>query len=115
MTGEATYLRRHLRGLDTWNPTATSAGEHLQNVRRMDLNECPYPPSPKVRAAIEGVFERLNRYADGSCPELAARLSATTGVPAANILFGPGSTQLLKCIIEVSAGPGDNVVSPSLL
>ena len=115
MSGEATYLRHHLRGLDNWNPTATSAGEHLQQVRRMDLNECPYPPSPKVQAAIEGVFARLNRYADGSCPELAARLSATTGVPVPNILFGPGSTQLLKCIIEISAGPGDNVVSPSLL
>ncbi len=111
----AIYLRPHLRGLDTWNPTATSAGEHLEKVRRMDLNECPYPPSPKVEAAIAGVVQRLNRYADGACPELAARISAATSVPSPNICFGPGSTQLLKCIIEVAIGPGANLVSPSLL
>lgn len=112
---EASYLRPHLRGLANWNPTATSAGEHEQKVRRMDLNECPYPPSPKVQAAIAGVFDHLNRYADGSCPELAQRLSGTTGVPAANICFGPGSTQLLKCVVEIAIAPGDNLVAPSLL
>ncbi len=61
MSGEATYLRRHLRGLESWNPTATSACEHAQKVRRMDLNECPYPPSNKVQAAIVGVFDHHNR------------------------------------------------------
>ena len=115
MAEEAIYLRPHLRGLDTWNPTATSAGEHLQKVRRMDLNECPYPPSPKVKAAIDGVFPRLNRYADGTCPDLAERLAAKTGVAPEQICFGPGSTQLLKCIIEVAIAPGSNLVSPSLL
>jgi histidinol-phosphate aminotransferase len=114
-SGEATYLRPHLRGLESWNPTATAAGEHLQMVRRMDLNECPYPPSPKVQAAINGVFAHLNRYADGACPDLAARLAGTTGVPAPHICFGPGSTELLKCIVEIAVAPGDNLVSPALL
>jgi histidinol-phosphate aminotransferase len=112
----ATYLRPHLRGLATAaNPTAVRAGEEQQKISRMDLNECPYPPSPKVGPAIMSRIDRLNRYADGSCPQLAARLSEKTGVPASQFLFGPGSTQLLKCVMEVCISPGDNLVSPSLL
>ena len=111
----ATYLRHHLRNLAAWNPTATSAGEQTQKVRRMDLNECPYPPSPKVLEAITAAFARLNRYADGTCPQLSARLSGTLGVPAGQICWGPGSTQLLKSVIEIAIAPGEHLVSPSLL
>ncbi len=111
----ATYLRPHLRGVAAFNPTAIFADEAVRKVRRMDLNECPYPPSPKVLTAITESFPRLNRYADGTCPQLSARLSEKLGVPAANFVWGPGSTQLLKCIMEICIAPGDNLVSPSLL
>src|SRR3970282_2024056 len=91
-----TYLRHHLRNLAAWNPTATSAGEQTQKVRRMDLNECPYPPSPKVLEAITAAFARLNRYADGTCPQLSARLSGTLGVPGGQIRWAAGPTELLR-------------------
>ena len=46
------YIRTNLRDMAAWNPTAALASEHTGGIHRMDLNECPYPPSPKVAAAM---------------------------------------------------------------
>ncbi len=42
----ALYIRANLRDMMAWNPTAALPSERIGRVHRMDLNECPYPPSP---------------------------------------------------------------------
>ena len=42
----ALYIRANLRDMTAWNPTTALPSERTGRVHRMDLNECPYPPSP---------------------------------------------------------------------
>lgn len=79
----------------------------------MNLNECPYPPSPKVLQVIQSMADSVNRYPDGGLPRLTARMSDSTGIAAAQICWGVGSSELLANIIRVSVAPGDGLVAPA--
>lgn len=98
-----------------WNPTKIFDHEKEKHIHRMDLNECPYPPSAKVIEVMRNAAENLNRYPDGTCPDLTPMISARTGVPENHICWGGGSTQLLTSIAEISVSPGQNIVAPNLL
>jgi len=109
------YLRENYRGVGFWNPTKIYTHEIGKQIHRMDLNECPHPPSPKVLEAIQLAAIELNRYPDGTCPQLTPRLAVANDVPEETICFGAGSTQLLTAIAEISVGPGENLVSPEIV
>ena len=109
------YLRENYRSIGFWNPTKIYPHEFGKLIHRMDLNECPHPPSPKVLEAIQLAASDLNRYPDGTCPQLTPRLAITNDVPEESICFGAGSTQLLTAIAEISVGPGENIVSPEIV
>src|SRR3954447_18393562 len=81
---------------------------------KLNTNENPYPPSPRVAEAIAGALgERLRRYPDPvgtASREVAARHH---GVSPEMILAGNGSDDLLTVITRSFAAPGDMVVSPT--
>jgi histidinol-phosphate aminotransferase len=108
-------LRPNFRAQPFWNPTHIPAHEVGQRIARMDLNECPHPPSPSVIAAIANAASSLNRYPDGTCPELTQVLSSRLDVPAEQLCYGGGSTQLLTSIAEISVAPGEELLSPELI
>ena len=115
-TADATNpLRSNFRNQPFWNPTLIKPGEHGVKVHRMDLNECPHPPSPSVIQAIGQAAAGLNRYPDGTCPSLTERLSHDLKVPVEHICYGSGSTQLLTSIAQICVGPGQQLVAPSLI
>jgi histidinol-phosphate aminotransferase len=68
-----------------------------------------------VIEAMQNVADTLNRYPDGTCPELTPLIAERTGVPTGNITWGGGSTQLLTSIAEISVAPGQNLVAPNLV
>ena len=85
-----------------------------RRVVKLNTNENPYPPSPRVAAAIDaGLDGRLRKYPDplgNDFREAAARLC---GVPADWILAGNGSDDLLTILTRAFAGPDDPVVYPT--
>ena len=109
------YLRKNYHDVGFWNPTKIYPHEVGKSIHRMDLNECPHPPSPKVLKAIKDASSNLNRYPDGTCPELVSRLSDALDIPETHICFGSGSTQLLTAIAEICLKPGENLVAPELV
>ena len=109
------FLRENYRDVGFWNPTKIYDHELGKRIIRMDLNECPHPPSKNVLNAIQKAALELNRYPDGTCPELTPRLAAANGVPEEHICFGAGSTQLLTAIAEISVGPGEKILSPEIV
>ena len=111
----ASPLRPNFRAQPFWNPTHIPHHEVGQRIARMDLNECPYPPSPKVIEAISAAASGLNRYPDGTCPTLTDVLARRLDVPAERICYGSGSTQLLTSIAEISVAPGEQLLSPELI
>ena len=81
----------------------------------MDLNECPYPPSPNVLSAIQNISHTLNRYPDGTCPMLTPLIAKSLGVDEKTITWGGGSTQLLTSIAQISVAPDQDLVTPQLV
>ena len=114
-SGPEDCLRENYRDVGFWNPTTVLPHEVGQTMHRMDLNECAYPPSPRVVEAIQEAAGGLNRYPDGTCPALTARLAERLDVAPRQICYGAGSTQLLTAITEIAVRPKDNLVAPELL
>jgi len=73
-------------------------GEQIQKDKliKLNTNESPFPPSPKVTEAINS-FEtkRLNRYPDPEAKELIKAVAGFLNISEKNIMAGNGSDELL--------------------
>jgi histidinol-phosphate aminotransferase len=82
-------------------------------VIKLNTNENPFPPSPRVMAAIRGLDpETLRRYPSPKADafrEVAARLH---GVSPDMILAGNGSDEILAMAMRTYLGPGDILAYP---
>jgi len=83
------------------------------NRVRMNLNEAPYPPSPKSSAAALAAMQFANRYPDNGYTVLASLIAEQTGIPAERINFGTGSSEILMSVTMISINQGDNAIMPS--
>lgn len=80
---------------------------------KLNTNENPYPPSPRVAEVIARALERLRLYPDpigGAFQRTAAKLH---GVRPEMVLAGNGSDDLLTIITRAFVGPGDVVAYPT--
>ncbi len=82
-------------------------------IRRMNLNESPFPPSPVAIAAMQEAVTRVNYYPDPQWRDLTAALAAQTGHPQARIVVGHGSDELIVAAGRIALAPGDEVVVPT--
>lgn len=108
-------LRENFRGQPFFNPTLIRSHELGTAMHRMDLNECPFSPSPKVLAAIAEAMPELNRYPDGTCPRLTQVLAERAGVSPNAICWGAGSTQLLTAIAQIAVDSQEQIVVPDIV
>ncbi|MBT5263718.1 MAG: histidinol-phosphate aminotransferase family protein [Rhodospirillaceae bacterium] len=81
-------------------------------IRRMNLNECPYPPSPKAIAAMQAACAVVNYYPDPKWRDLVAALAARTGFAENRIIIGNGSDEAIVQAGRVALMPGDEVIAP---
>ncbi|HWP64991.1 MAG TPA: histidinol-phosphate transaminase [Candidatus Limnocylindria bacterium] len=91
-------------------------GEQPQPGRRvikLNTNENPYPPSPRVLDAMRrGLADELRLYPDPEATALRQRAALTYGVPADAILVGNGSDELLSLLVRAVVDPGQAVAYP---
>lgn len=83
---------------------------------KLNTNENPYPPSPRVREAIQkavGDGECLRKYPDPAGTEFRAIAGRILGVDPDGILIGNGSDDVLTIITRAFVHEGGLVVSPS--
>jgi histidinol-phosphate aminotransferase len=84
-----------------------------QRLIKLNTNENPYPPSPRVRKAVaRAAGETLRLYPAPRADQFIANASAVYGVPITMILAGNGSDELLALIFRAVLGPGDSVAFP---
>lgn len=105
-----TIPKQHLMDLPPARVPPTEFGD--QPVRRLHLNECPYPPSPKVAAAIAEEAGRLNLYPDGAWTKLVAALAQHWDWPEDRIVCTNGSDELLMLSGQISLSPGMEAIAP---
>jgi histidinol-phosphate aminotransferase len=105
------YFQPHIERMAGYVP-----GEQPQagGFTKLNTNENPYPPSPRVLEAIgRALGDRLRLYPDPVATafrETAARLH---GVQPNMVLAGNGSDDILTIITRAFAGTGDRVLCPT--
>jgi histidinol-phosphate aminotransferase len=89
----------------------------IKGLIKLNTNENPYPPSPKVLAAVKAAVDgRLRLYPNPKAQALREKLAKLHGCHADNIIVGNGSDELLalatRAFVEPMVGQASNP-SPS--
>jgi histidinol-phosphate aminotransferase len=108
-------MSRRLFRPEIYHLTGYVPGEQPRDRRyvKLNTNENPYPPSPRVLDAIRrATTGDLRLYPDPVATELRAKAGQVYGFPPEFILAGNGSDELLTIILRACTGPGDRVVYP---
>lgn len=79
-------------------------------VINMGFNELPYPPTPKVSAALAARAQTLGAYGQPTCDALRNALAVLWGLNADRLICGNGSEELLDVIARNFVRDGDEVV-----
>jgi histidinol-phosphate aminotransferase len=109
-------LRDSVRRLNPFHARPVGAGATLPpgaTLRRLNLNESAFPPSPRVVEAVGNAASQVNRYPDPCCRALAAAIGARTGIGAERIAFGNGSDEMLMLLAQIVLEPGTSAVLPT--
>ncbi len=81
-----------------------------KNIIKLNTNENPYPPSPKIKHFLAKVeIDKLRLYPDPLCTELRALLAAKFALAPENIIIGNGSDDILNIITRVCAGENRSI------
>jgi histidinol-phosphate aminotransferase len=77
----------------------------IKGLIKLNTNENPFPPSPKVLAAVKAAVDgRLRLYPNPTAQALREKLAKLHGCHADNIIVGNGSDELLalavRCFVE---------------
>ena len=86
----------------------SDAGE--EGIVKLNANENPYGPPPRVRALIES-FDAANIYPDPDHAALRACLAEYTGFGAERIVAGSGSDELIALLTRLFVGSEGTVVA----
>ena len=77
---------------------------------KLNTNESPFPPSPKVIEAISRAETgKLNLYSDPACGVLNRALAKRYGVGVENVISGNGSDEILSFAFRAFCGEGKGV------
>jgi histidinol-phosphate aminotransferase len=97
----------HLPKLHAYTPGRQPTGPGWV---KLNTNECPYPPSPRVAEAVrrelgeDGASLRL--YPNPKSAPLRAAVAALHGLEEDNVCIGNGSDDILNLLVRCFCGPG---------
>jgi histidinol-phosphate aminotransferase len=106
------YLRASIRAMAGYTP-----GEQPRDqvYLKLNTNENPYPPSPRVLAALQEALngERLRKYPDPVGAAFRQAAGRVLNVDPASILIGNGSDDILTIVTRAFVPEGGLLVSPA--
>ena len=95
--------------IEPFEVLSTRLGRFPDEIIKLDANENPYGPSPKVRQAL-AELQYPHIYPDPESRALRAALAQFTGVPIENLLASAGADELIDLVLRVLLDPGDRVL-----
>jgi histidinol-phosphate aminotransferase len=104
------YFRSNIAAMVGYLP-----GEQPQDggFIKLNTNENPYPPSPKVYSALrKAINPSLRLYPDPLSDNLRMTAADVYGVNPSNIIVGNGSDELLSILLRCFVSPQDRVAFP---
>ena len=109
-------MRPHLKDLEPYVPIvplevlSRDLGVSVDRIVKLDGNENPYGPSPKVREAL-AAFDAYHIYPDPLQRDLRSALVGYTGLGEEHIVVGNGSDELIDLVMRLFLEPGDKVIN----
>ena len=102
-----TYLKRLIRPLvRELHPYTYGEQPKIKGLIKLNTNENPYPPSPKVLAAIKAAVDgRLRLYPNPTAQGLREKLAKLHDCHADNVIVGNGSDELLALATRAFVEP----------
>jgi histidinol-phosphate aminotransferase len=105
------YLRKNIESMAGNTPGEQPAAGGP--VVKLNTNENPYPPSPKVIAALREIpADRLRRYPDPMANKVRNIVARMFGMRRENVLCGNGSDELLTLATRAFVGEGKRLAYP---
>lgn len=101
------FLSPEALRLDPYTP-----GEQPQDQQyiKLNTNESPFPPSPKVLEAVSRAeVGKLYLYSDPTCAALNAAIAKRYGLRPENVITGNGSDEILAFAFRAFCGTGKGV------
>lgn len=92
-------------------------GEQPKDSRyvKLNTNESPFPPSPKVIEAVnEASVGRLRLYSDPDCTDCVKAVAESAGVLPSNVILGNGSDEILSFVFRAYCDDDTPVAYPDI-
>ena len=89
---------------------AARLGRAPDEIVKLDANENPYGPSPRVREALARLCH-VHIYPDPASRLLRGALADFVGVPVDNLLAGAGADELIDLTMRLFLLPGDAIIN----
>ncbi len=94
------------------HPYAPGEQPKIKGLIKLNTNENPYPPSPRVLAAVkEAVDGRLRLYPNATAQPLREKLAKLHGCQSENLIIGNGSDELLTLATRAFVEPAQACVA----
>ncbi len=110
---QSVFASKTAKKLDPYVP-----GEQPQHSRliKLNTNENPYPPSPKVKSAIESKLDRLRLYPDPESTELRNAIAKRhhESFCKENVFVGNGSDEVLGFCFMAFFDPDSPIIFPDI-
>ena len=106
------FLSREAERLEPYTP-----GEQPVDVPyiKLNTNESPFPPSPKVvKAVSRAELLKLNLYSDPTCGQLVRAIAKRYELKPEQVLAGNGSDELLSFAFRAFCGEGKGAAFPDV-
>lgn len=108
-------IRPNILTMESYTPIlpfevlSAKLGRDPKDIIKLDANENPYGPSPRVQSLIFN-HQYLHIYPDPESTQLRAALARDLNVPAENILAGAGADELIDLILRLFINPNDSII-----
>ncbi|MYE25818.1 MAG: histidinol-phosphate transaminase [Chloroflexi bacterium] len=116
MANEKVRIRRDIASMSAYTPTtsldvfAERLGIAAADLIKLDANENPFGPSPRVVDALARL-PNMQIYPDPESGRLRELLAEYTSLPAELILCGAGADELIELILQLFIEPGDAIIN----
>src|SRR5258708_10851273 len=108
----SSFLRPNIRGMAGYTPGEQPRdGEFI----KLNTNESPYPPSPRVFEAIRAALtaEKLRKYPDATGVGFRRAAARVLDVDPDGIVIGNGSDDILTILTRAFVPEGCRILSPT--
>lgn len=103
------YFRPNIDAMDGYTPGFQPKGP---GYVKLNTNENPYPPSPRVLEAIEQAAQSLRKYPNPTADAARQSIAQAFGTSADRVLCGNGSDDILNIAMRSFCDRGDAVAFP---